>query len=72
YILAHCLISVNGKGSTLAIAVGKDRKGILSVIIYAAGIALCFVNPWFGLGSYTLVTATWLIPDRRIEDRFEN
>jgi uncharacterized membrane protein len=32
YILAHCLIAIHGKNSTLAVAFGKDRKGIISVV----------------------------------------
>ena len=67
YILAHCLSSLHGKDSTLAQALGKDRKGIISVILDIAGIGLSFINPWFGLAAYILVAAIWLVPDTRIE-----
>jgi uncharacterized membrane protein len=67
YILSHSLILLHGKESTLAKAYGKDTKGILSVIIYFAGIALSFINPWIGFALYASVAAIWLIPDRRIE-----
>jgi len=69
YLLAHCLASLHGKESTLAVALGKDRKGILSVIFYAIGIGLCFVNPWLGVTMYFLVTSMWFIPDKRIESK---
>lgn len=69
YILAHSLVNVNGKQSMLANALGKDRKGFISIIIYAVGIDLCFLNQWLGLASYALVAAMWLIPDKRIEDK---
>ena len=67
YILAHCLASLHGKDSALAIAIGKDRKGIISVVIYVIGIGLAFVNPWLGMASYFAVACMWFIPDRRIE-----
>jgi uncharacterized membrane protein len=68
YLLAHCLIDLHGKKSTLAIAIGKDRKGIISVIIYPIGMALAFYNQWLGFAMYVCVAAMWVIPDRRIED----
>src|ERR1022692_1361772 len=67
YGLAHCLVAVNGEDSTLATAFGKDRKGLLSIVIYAVGIALSFVDPRIGLTLYVSVACMWFIPDRRIE-----
>ncbi len=69
YILAHALINLHGKNSTLAAAIGKDQKGIISVVIYAVAIVFSFVNAWIGLTLYTLVAAIWFIPDRRIEKK---
>ena len=72
YILAHCLTSIHGKESTLARAIGKDRKGIMSVVLYIAGIiASAFINPWIGFSLYVIVAAIWFIPDRRIEKKIE-
>jgi TMEM175 potassium channel family protein len=67
YILAHVLISHHGRDSTLAKAFGRDRKGKLSVAIYAAAIPLAFVNSALACGLYVLVAVIWLVPDRRIE-----
>jgi len=67
WILTQALIASHGKDSTLAIAIGKDIKGKISVAIYALGIALAFVNSWLGFGLYVLVAIIWFIPDRRIE-----
>ncbi|OCR00307.1 hypothetical protein BCD67_25235 [Oscillatoriales cyanobacterium USR001] len=67
FILTRTLISHHGKDSTLAIAVGKDIKGKVSVIIYFVAILLAFVNSWLACILYVLVAAMWLIPDRRIE-----
>lgn len=67
YILLHTLIRLHGKQSLLARAIGGDRKGILSNVIYAIGITLSFASPEIGLILYTAVAAMWLIPDPRIE-----
>jgi uncharacterized membrane protein len=69
YFLAHCLIDIHGKDSDFAKAIGRDRKGIISVLIYAVGIGLSFINPFIGFGLYVFVAAIWFIPDRRFEER---
>ena len=69
YLLAHCLIARHGRDSTLAQALGSDFKGRISVVIYAAGIALSFLNTWLAFLVYAGVALMWLIPDRRIESR---
>ena len=66
------LIRLHGKNSTIAKAIGKDRKGIISEVFYLAGIVLAFINPWIGLSCYFVVTSIWLIPDRRIEKKLAN
>lgn len=72
YFLAHCLANVHGKDSLIAQALGKDIKGIVSVIMYIIGIGLSFIHHWFGFACYTLVAAIWFIPDRRIEKRINS
>ena len=67
FILAHALIALHGRSSVLATALGRDFKGKVSVVIYAAAILLSFMNPWIACGLYVLVAVMWLIPDRRIE-----
>ncbi len=51
----------------LATAVGRDRKGKISIVVYAAAIPLAFVYSWVACVLYVLVAILWLIPDRRIE-----
>ena len=72
YFLAHCLIDIHGKNSDFAKALGSDRKGKLSVVIYAIGVGLAFVHPFIGFGLYVLVAATWFIPDKRFEQKAVN
>lgn len=67
FILTRALISLHGKDSTLATAVGRDFKGKISVVIYLVAILASFVNSWISLGLYVLVAIMWLVPDRRIE-----
>lgn len=67
FILTRTLISHHGNDSTLAIAVGRDFKGKVSVVIYAVAIPLAFLNSWLACILYVLVAVMWLIPDRRIE-----
>jgi uncharacterized membrane protein len=66
-ILTRSLISLHGRTSTLATAVGKDFKGQVSTAIYVAGIPLALLQWWLGFSLYVLVAIMWLIPDRRIE-----
>ncbi len=67
YILVRVLLAHHGPGSTLAKALDSDFKGKISLVIYAAGIALAFYRPWLGNALYLVVAFIWLCPDRRIE-----
>jgi uncharacterized membrane protein len=67
FALQTAIIRRQGAGSTLAVAVGRDVKGKLSPVLYAAGIALAYVDRWVSLGAYVLVALIWLVPDRRVE-----
>ena len=67
WILAHALIAVEGHESILAKALGKDRKGVISVLLYSVAIPLAFVYRWAAEAIYVLVALIWLVPDRRIE-----
>jgi uncharacterized membrane protein len=66
-LLCLLLIRQAGPGSTPAGTFKKDWKGKLSVIIYLVAILLAFLNPWLGVGLYTVVAIMWFLPDRRIE-----
>lgn len=72
YILTRSLIAVDGINSTLAVAVGRDSKGIISVIFYLAAVPAAFLFPWISYTLYVVVAIIWLIPDRRIEKRLEH
>jgi TMEM175 potassium channel family protein len=67
YLLQRTIVRVEGPDSTLARALGRDVKGKLSPVLYAAAIGLAFVNPWIAIAIYLAVAVMWVIPDRRIE-----
>ena len=67
FILVRSLLSLHGGDSVLAAAIGRDFKGIVSVVLYLIGILLALVNPAFAVAIYVLVAVMWLVPDRRIE-----
>jgi uncharacterized membrane protein len=67
YILVRTLIAANGRDSAIAHVIGKDVKGVVSALIYAAGIGLTFLSVWAGIACYVTVALIWLVPDRRIE-----
>lgn len=67
-ILARLLVAHHGKDSVLAKAMGRDYKGIASLILYAAAIPLSFVYSPIALAIYVFVAMIWFIPDRRIEN----
>jgi uncharacterized membrane protein len=71
YILTRILIALHGNDSTLAAAVGRDTKGIISMVIYLAGILLSFVAASISFALYVAVSIMWLVPDRRIERRMK-
>jgi uncharacterized membrane protein len=68
YVLSRALIAHLGHDSELAHAVGNDRKGIMSLVIYTAGIVMAFFNTWIAFALYIVVLLIWFIPDRRIEN----
>jgi uncharacterized membrane protein len=67
FVLTRALLAVHTSDTKLAQALGRDWKGKLSVVAYAVGVALAFVEPWLAIGIYIAVAIVWLVPDRRIE-----
>jgi uncharacterized membrane protein len=67
HLLEIAIIACNGRTSALAVALGADVKGKLSLVLYAVGMALAFVQPWLSIAVYVLVALIWFVPDLRIE-----
>jgi uncharacterized membrane protein len=66
-ILQSIIVADHEHDSRLASELGKDWKGKLSIVLYAAGMGIAFWHAWISSGLYTLVALLWLIPDRRLE-----
>jgi uncharacterized membrane protein len=69
FLLERLIIAYNGKSSALAMAVGGDKKGLASMVLYALAVGLAFVRPWLSEVVYALVAILWVVPDPRIEKR---
>ena len=67
YILTLALVARHGKDSALAVALGTDFKGKISMGIYAVAIPLALASAPAACLLYVLVALMWLVPDRRFE-----
>jgi uncharacterized membrane protein len=66
-LLVRSLTRHHEKNRALALAIGSDRKGRLSLVLYAAGIGAGFIDARLGFAMYVAVALMWFVPDRRIE-----
>ena len=66
-LLQRCIVATHGPQSVLAAALGRDIKGIASLVAYIVAVAVAMFLPWVALGLYLAVALMWLVPDRRIE-----
>jgi len=67
YFLARTLIAVNGAGSPIAVALGRDFKGKVSLVLYSTAIVLSFFYAPVSMALYVVVAIMWFVPDRRME-----
>jgi uncharacterized membrane protein len=71
FILSRSIIRHHGPESVLAIAIGKDKKGKVPLVLYAAAIGLAFVHVALSMAIYVGIALMWLVPDKRIEKVLE-
>jgi uncharacterized membrane protein len=67
YVLVRTLVACPGQPPALAAVVGTDRKGLVSVAIYALATPVALFAPWVSVALFVLVAAIWFVPDRRME-----
>ena len=65
--LQRALVTVHGADGELRKAIGRDVKGKISAVLYAAGVGLAFVSPYLAYAMYVIVAIVWFVPDRRVE-----
>ena len=68
-ILTRAIIRADGTASPVAAAIGRDVKGRISLVIYAAAVGLAFVSPWIAYALFATVSVIWFVPDRRLSRR---
>ncbi|HEY5982120.1 MAG TPA: hypothetical protein VIU38_01490, partial [Anaerolineales bacterium] len=67
YILVRALLRSHPSDWMLARVIGSDYKGKVSLLLYALGVGLSYVQPLIGWALYVVVDFMWLVPDTRIE-----
>ena len=67
FTLSRILLAAHGPDSLLARALGRDLKGVASLVIYAIAVVLAFFSPPASCALYVVVAVIWLAPDPRIE-----
>jgi uncharacterized membrane protein len=67
WILLRTILKREGHDSVLAVAVGNDRKGTVSSLLYMIAIPSAFLSVAIAGALYVLVALIWLVPDKRIE-----
>jgi uncharacterized membrane protein len=70
-LLQGAIVASQGRDSRLGAAIGNDRKGGLSLALYATAIPLAFLNRWVSVAIYAFVALMWLVPDPRIESKLK-
>ena len=66
-LLTLALLAIHESGSQLAQAIGSDRKGRISLVLYILALALAGVFPWGSIAIFVAVAFIWFLPDRRVE-----
>ena len=66
-VLQDAIRAAHHDDPAIAGVLGRTKKGTLSVVMYASGIALAFVHPYIADALYVGVAVLWFIPDRQLE-----
>jgi uncharacterized membrane protein len=67
FVMTRVLLASHQRDSLLAKALGRDRKGKISLVFYVLGIAVATRLPALAGALYGLVALIWLVPDTRFE-----
>jgi uncharacterized membrane protein len=65
-LLTLALLSLHESESELHRAIGRDRKGRISVVAYVLAFGFAFLEPWVSVALLVSVALVWFIPDRRV------
>lgn len=62
----QAIVAFNGPKSRVAKAIGRDRKGLMTIALYIVAVPLAFASRAATLAIYIAVIALWIVPDRRM------
>lgn len=65
WVLVRTIIGANPE-SSVAASIGADRKGKVSILLYALAVAGAFVTPYIAYALFATVSVMWIVPDRRL------
>ena len=65
-VLTVVIIRADGSASRVAAAIGRNVKGRISLVLYAAAAGLALVSPWISYVLFAAVALMWFVPDRRL------
>ena len=72
FVLVRAILAHHGQDSRVAMALGRDFKGKVSVLLYVVAVPMAFVNRWVAYSIYVLVALVWFVPDKRIEGHLKD
>jgi len=64
-VLVRAIVRVNGPSSLVGMAIASDRKGKISLVLYAVAVVAASVSVWVSYACFATVSVIWLVPDRR-------
>ena len=64
---SRILVAHGGQAPDLGEALGRDRKGWSSLVLYLVALPGTFVDPHISQALFVVVALIWFIPDRRLE-----
>jgi uncharacterized membrane protein len=67
WLLQQAIMTSQGESSLLRKAIGRDRKGNLTLAALVAGIIVTFWSPHLAQVVYATIALIWIAPDKRIE-----
>jgi len=65
-LLTLALLALHETDSQLAQAIGRDRKGKVSLACYCVALVFAWIEPWVSVALFIAVELIWFIPDRRV------
>ena len=69
-IMSIVTLRTHGPESEIAKAIGRDKKGKISLGIYILALPMAFFAPLISCAMFLIVSFIWLVPDSRVERMF--